>query len=434
MPQFMKDTDRIVGGQSAPASIPWQVAMKGGCGGIILDSCTVISAAHCLAMYGAHIGIGHEMRMGSTSKSSGGQVRRVKEIILNEEHPYHAVVAGYDFVIFKLDSPLEFNEDVQAACLPTSDFYPEYDSTVGDRCFTSGWGDHYSGDWNSYDYLSYVRVPMVSNEQCSAMYQTLDYFAGKQMDDSELCAGYPEGGKDACQGDSGGPLVCNLNGKAVATGVVSWGEGCAKPGYPGVYGRITQVLDWVKSNMGCEATSTTTTTTTTTASSGCTRSDWQADNYCDDINNNAECNYDGGDCCGPNVDTTYCDDCQCLDPNFTTTTTTSTTTTSTTSSVCARPDWQADNYCDDINNNAECNYDGGDCCGANVDTTYCQECQCLDPNFTTTAAPSTTTDPSCEDVSTVSQYCAYWASVGYCSHQDYASFMQLNCKSSCGLC
>ena len=245
----MKESDRIVGGQAAPASIPWQVSMYGGCGGTILDPCTVISAAHCLYQYGAHISVGHEMRMGSTSKSSGGQVRRVAEIILNQEFLYGHVEAGYDFVIFKLDSPLEFNEDVQPACLPTSDFFPEYDSTIGDRCFTSGWGDHYYGDWSSYDYLSYVRVPMVSNQQCSAMYQNLSYFAGKQMDDSELCAGFPEGGKDACQGDSGGPLVCNLNGKAVATGVVSWGEGCALPGYPGVYGRITQVLDWVKSNM-----------------------------------------------------------------------------------------------------------------------------------------------------------------------------------------
>ena len=379
-------------------------------------------------MYGAHIGVGHEMRMGSTSKSSGGQVRKVKEIILNEDYPYHSVVAGYDFVIFKLDAPLEFNDDVQPACLPTSDFYPEYDSTVGDRCFTSGWGDHYFGDSSFYDYLSYVRVPMVSNEQCSAMYQNLNYFAGKQMDDSELCAGYPEGGKDACQGDSGGPLVCNLNGKAVATGVVSWGEGCAFPGYPGVYGRITQVLNWVKSNMGCEATSTTTTTVSSTTS-GCARPDWQADNYCDDINNNAECNYDGGDCCGANVDTTYCQDCQCLDPNFT-----STTSTTTTAATCARPEWQGDNFCDDINNDAECNYDGGDCCGTNVDITYCQECQCLDPNFTTTVDPITTVDPSCEDVSTVSQYCAHWASVGFCTHQDYGSFMQLNCMKSCGFC
>ena len=369
MPQFMKESDRIVGGQAAPSAIPWQVSMNGGCGGTILDSCTVISAAHCLAMYGAHISVGHEMRMGSTSKSSGGQVRKVKEIILNQEFPYHSVAAGYDFVIFKLDTPLEFNEEVQPACLPTSDFYPEYDSTVGDRCFTSGWGDHYFGDSSFYDYLSYVRVPMVSNEQCSAMYQNLNYFAGKQMDDSELCAGYPEGGKDACQGDSGGPLVCNLNGKAVATGVVSWGEGCATPGYPGVYGRITQVLDWVKSNMGCEETSTTTTSTTITTSTG-----------------------------------------------------------------CAKPNWLGDNYCDDVNNNAECNYDGGDCCGTNVDTTYCTHCQCLDPNFTTTPPPTTTSNPTCEDDPAWSKDCGYWVSVGYCTHQDFAPFMQSFCKRSCGFC
>lgn len=59
-----------------------------------------------------------------------------------------------------------------------------------------------------------------------------------------LCAGYLKGGQDSCQGDSGGPLV--YMGKQI--GVVSWGKGCADPGYPGVYTDITKFTWWIRVN------------------------------------------------------------------------------------------------------------------------------------------------------------------------------------------
>ena len=44
---------------------------------------------------------------------------------------------------------------------------------------------------------------------------------------------------------------------------------------------------------------------------------------------------------------------------------------------CPSPAWIGDGYCDDVTNNQYCNYDGGDCCGAAINTQYCSVCQCL---------------------------------------------------------
>ena len=55
--------------------------------------------------------------------------------------------------------------------------------------------------------------------------------------------------------------------------------------------------------------------TQTPSSNGCGAPEWATDAACDDENNNAACDFDNGACCGDNVDTEYCTDCECLDPN-----------------------------------------------------------------------------------------------------------------------
>merc|ERR1711934_403825 len=383
MPSFMLNSDRIVGGVDAPSMIPWQVSVRSGtftfCGATIIDASTVLCAAHCFYQSSAS---GKSIRAGSTQKSSGGQIRNIAQVVWNTNagQTYNSGTLDNDFVILKLESPLELNADVQPACLPSSAAYLDTSSTE-ERCFTSGWGTLSSGG-STPEGLKFVRVPAITNAACNNDY-------GGSITDSMICGGYPGvGGKDACQGDSGGPFVCNDGGKAVIAGVVSWGNGCALATHPGVYARTTYVLDWIKSQMNGgtppEPTAAPSPTTAAPPTDGCGSPSWANDMWCDDENNNADCNWDGGDCCG-DVNTNYCTDCTCLDPEFSTTTTT-TTTTEPPMTGCGSPHWATDQWCDDENNNADCNYDGGvlntenckwdggDCCGANVNTNYCSDC------------------------------------------------------------
>ena len=148
-----------------------------------------------------------------------------------------------DWIILKLDIPLDFNEDVYSACLPSSsDWSPEIDPN--NRCFVSGWG-HLEYEGYSPDNLQWVEIPAVNNEICRQSYGNFT------ISDDMICAGYVEGGKGSCQGDSGGPLVCLSGDNAVLTGIVSFGIGCAWQGYYGVYARVTKILDWIQSNIVC---------------------------------------------------------------------------------------------------------------------------------------------------------------------------------------
>ena len=96
---------------------------------------------------------------------------------------------------------------------------------------------------------------------------------------------------------------------------------------------------------------------------GCENPGYHGDLMCDDVNNNEACFFDGGDCCGSNVNTAACTECLCLELEGGGCD--GTIYGSITSGDCIQ-DWFADGYCDAINNNLDCTFDGGDCCGPNI--------------------------------------------------------------------
>merc|ERR1719266_1057330 len=352
MPSFMTG-DRIVGGEDAASPIPWQVSVRqcqsGGChfcGGTILDETTVMSAAHCFTS-GQSMS-GYYITAGVTNRhDTSGQTIEIANGVWNAEMPYQG--NNNDFVILKLSSALTFNDNVGPACLPEPDFAPD---TTGQTCFVSGWGTLASGAQSLPTQLQWVAVPTVTNEKCNEAYGGIT--------SSMICAGLSTGGKDSCQGDSGGPFICRDSaGNGVLTGVVSFGIGCALADYPGVYARQTAVLDWVKANMeSSDGTAPSpppgpTPTTAAPTPSAC-KDSWIEDGYCDNENNNIECQLDGGDCCQTDpIDNWdyYCKDvgCECVLGGAE-------------SCEIGVPHWIGDGLCDDENNNALCGFDGGDCC------------------------------------------------------------------------
>merc|ERR1712062_806546 len=372
LPSFMQSYDRIVGGQAASSPIPWQVSLRqcnsGGChycGGTVLDSKTILTAAHC------QVSTSHYIMVGAVNRNDGQNVAVANVINSN----WNQQTMDNDIAILKLSTPLTLGGDVQAICLPSDNFAP----AVGAPCWVSGWGTLQSGANSLPQQLQYVGVPVVSQASCNNAYSN-------GITANMICAGLSTGGKDSCQGDSGGPFVCMENGNPVITGVVSFGIGCALADYPGVYARVTQYLPWIRANMEGGSGSPPAppgpppATTAAPPSTGCGSPQWQGDNFCDDENNNAECAFDGGDCCGDDVNTQYCSACECLEGTTAAPTTTTAAPPPSTEepTACEFPPWVGDNFCDDGNNTPGCDYDGGDCCGDDVNTTYCSLCECME--------------------------------------------------------
>uniref|UniRef100_A0A336K7N4 Acrosin n=1 Tax=Culicoides sonorensis TaxID=179676 RepID=A0A336K7N4_CULSO len=240
---------KIVGGTSTPyGAYPWQVEIQmfqldlvkfvHHCGGAVIGKNLVLTAAHCLErpqIQSLRIVIGdHSLDQRDLHEHS----YRVQSVLI---HPDFRKDGPYsnDIAIIKLKAHgIGFNTHVRPICLPD----PNESIPAGTICSVTGWGIQRAEDLKSLSsVLRVAAVPIMDTEMCRS--NSINGGRSQKILDSMLCAGTTDGGMDACAGDSGGPLACEYNNKFYLTGLVSWGDGCAKKNRPGVYTRVESFIN-----------------------------------------------------------------------------------------------------------------------------------------------------------------------------------------------
>jgi secreted trypsin-like serine protease len=236
----------VVGGQDVPAGkYPFvayvDISGEASCTGDLIAPTWVLTAGHCAAVSGAFgIPLGatpppssYTVTLGTVNADhSGGETIPVRSVHADPDY-FVTNGTGHDVSLLELEHPATAPPVQIATTVDRPRWGP------GDLLTIAGFGLTRE-DGSPPPRMQEAQVPRVSDADCSTAYSNTEPVAGDAFDpQTALCAGYPQGGVDTCEGDSGGPLLVIFGFGARLVGSTSYGEGCARPGKPGVYAKLT---------------------------------------------------------------------------------------------------------------------------------------------------------------------------------------------------